>query len=161
DPNSPKDQYGRPTVGRRASWVVMLFPYMENNALWDEWSSNFTANPSAPAMANMTCPSHPPETQGLPWLAYVGNAGQGYSDSTRGTDDHEYAADGVFVDDARNSNLISTSAADGKGDGAPPNPSKYPRIQMTMNYISSADGTSKTLMFSENLHTWYWTYDAV
>ena len=38
----------------------------------------------------------------------------------------------------------------------------YPRIGMSLSYISSNDGQSKTLMVSENLHTWYWTYgDAV
>ena len=30
---------------------------------------------------------------------------------------------------------------------------------MSLSYISSNDGQSKTLMVSENLHTWYWTYD--
>src|SRR4051812_33920026 len=31
--------------GRRASWIVMALPYMENTPLWDRWSSDFTSNP--------------------------------------------------------------------------------------------------------------------
>src|SRR5262245_29603508 len=68
DPVSPKDTpFGRPTVGRRASWIVMIFPYMENNAVWDQWNTNFTPNTApAPATAGLTCPSNPPESQTEP-----------------------------------------------------------------------------------------------
>jgi prepilin-type processing-associated H-X9-DG protein len=30
---------------------------------------------------------------------------------------------------------------------------------MSLGYVQSNDGTSKTIMLSENLHSWYWTYD--
>ena len=76
----------RATRGRRGSWVVMLFPYMEETALWDRWSNDFTTNPDAsiaPAMESLICPSQTPETQGQPWLAYVCNAGRGWTDTTR------------------------------------------------------------------------------
>jgi prepilin-type N-terminal cleavage/methylation domain-containing protein len=145
NPNGPKTgNPPRPTVGRRASWVVMTFPYMESNALFDEWSTAFNQQPSAPGFETLTCPSDPPEIPGQPWLSYVANAGQALSDETR-ANDQENAADGVFADDNK-----SFGPADGRENA--------PRLQMTMGYIQAGDGTSKTMMISENLHTWYWTY---
>src|SRR5262245_23101996 len=138
DPNGPKDAQKRPTRGRRASWIVMGFPYMENTPLWDQWN-NFDSQPAVPGIEGLTCPSHPPETPSNPWLAYVGNAGQAFSDTTRGSDDHEYAGNGVFFDDNQNPNF---GPKDGRGDDN--NSLQYPRIQMSINYIQSADGTSKT-----------------
>ena len=72
------------SVGRRASWLVMTFPYMEQPALWDEWSQRFNFPPSAPEIEILTCPSDPPETPGQPWTNYVANAGQAFNDSSRG-----------------------------------------------------------------------------
>jgi prepilin-type N-terminal cleavage/methylation domain-containing protein/prepilin-type processing-associated H-X9-DG protein len=167
DPTAAKDSLGRVTVGRRASWIVMVFPYMEETPLWEKWSTSFAnGDAEAPSLAGLVCPSSPPETPGYPNLAYVGNAGQAFTDGTRvavGTRpaDAENAADGVFVDDNRNPNLVATAAAkDNRGDGTTPqNLKDYPRIGMSLSYISSNDGQSKTLMVSENLHAWYWTYE--
>ena len=61
----------------------MIFPYMEQNALWDEWSTRFAQQPSAPAIEMLTCPSDPPEIPTEPWCNYVGNAGQAVSCPTR------------------------------------------------------------------------------
>src|SRR4051812_49891382 len=42
NPNGEKTNgYFKPTFARRASWVVRAFPYMEEQALWDNWSTNF------------------------------------------------------------------------------------------------------------------------
>ena len=147
NPNGPKSgSPPMPTQGRRASWIVMLFPYMENAALWDEWSTKFGQQPSAPGIDMLTCPSDPPEIPGQPWTNYVGNAGQAFSDSTR-TVKTENAANGVFFDDNKNPNL-------GPMDGR----EQDPRLQMSLGYIQANDGTSKTFMLSENLHAWYWSY---
>jgi prepilin-type N-terminal cleavage/methylation domain-containing protein/prepilin-type processing-associated H-X9-DG protein len=144
-----------PSKGRRASWVVMAFPYMEATPLWDRWNTDFTTNPDAsiaPAVEGLTCPTDPPDVPGEPSLNYVANAGQGFTDSTRAsTDTGESAADGVFFDNARNVDILSSSnAKDGRENQAP--------LQMSISYISSNDGTSKTLMLSESLHTWYYAY---
>ncbi len=150
NPNSTKtgDPPSYPkSYSRRCSWVVRCFPYMEEQPLWDQWNTFGTSLTAAqqPAIAGLTCPTTPPETQGNPWLAYVGNAGWAFSDSTRGGDTNEYAANGVFFDLNKNINV-------GPQDGR----EKQPAIQMSMTQI--VDGTSKTLMLSENLHTFYWTY---
>src|SRR6187549_1776355 len=63
NPNGKKDNKGYLlTSARRASWVVRLFPFMEENALWDTWSTQFggtsTTNPPAPSIAALNCPSN-------------------------------------------------------------------------------------------------------
>jgi prepilin-type N-terminal cleavage/methylation domain-containing protein/prepilin-type processing-associated H-X9-DG protein len=157
NPNGPKDSDGIPEQGRRASWIVIAFPYMEQNALWDEWSKDFTKNPTAPEIEALLCPSDPPETPGQPWCSYVGNAGRAFSDdvSSNLVPDPlvENAADGVFFDDnkwSRSGSPFGQTPDDREDD---------PRLQMSLGYIQANDGTSKTIMLSENLHAWYWTYD--
>lgn len=155
DPTSPKDNQGQFTRGRRASWIVMAFPFMEATALWDQWSGNFTSPPTgqiAPGQETLICPSDPPELPGQPWCNYVGNAGQAFSDSSRGSDMTEHAGNGVFFDNAANTAILGSSgAADGR-EGTPP-------IQMSMSYVQSGDGASKTMMISENMHAWFYAYD--
>jgi prepilin-type N-terminal cleavage/methylation domain-containing protein len=148
NPNSQKSGTPpKPTVGRRASWIVMVFPYMEQPALWDEWNARFDGLPLAPAIEGLTCPSNTPPIPGLPWLAYVGNAGWALSDTTRGNDRSEHAANGIFFDNNQNLNF-------GPSDGR----ESHPLIQMSFAQV--LDGTSKTMLLSENLHTIYWTYGA-
>ena len=150
---------GHYNVARRASWIVMLFPYMEQNALWEQWSGNFASNPPAPHIEILTCPSNPPDSTMLPWLSYVGNAGQAFADNTRGNPptapysaftNVEYAANGLFFDlfKNRNTTVLSAAALDGREDLA--------RISVKLGAI--ADGSSKTLLISENVHTFFWTY---
>jgi prepilin-type processing-associated H-X9-DG protein len=127
----------------------MVFPYMEQPALWDQWNTQFGVAPSAPAIEGLTCPSNAPDVPGQPWLAYVGNAGWAFSDTTRTSQEQnvESAANGVFFDDNKNLNF-----------GPPDGRELHPRIQMSLAQVT--DGASKTLMLSENLHTIYWSYDA-
>lgn len=135
---------------RQASWLVMLFPYIEQTARWDNWTK-FT--PQGDATANISeiemliCPSNEPEIPGAPSLAYVGNSGQ------RGGAKNlpQNAANGVFLDLSTNRNALpSSSAEDGREDSPTP--------QMSINYLSSNDGTSNTLMVSESLYNPFWTY---
>jgi prepilin-type processing-associated H-X9-DG protein len=152
NPNGTKDANGFKTdSARRASWVVRLFPYMEENALWDRWN-DFSQPAAAPSIAALNCPSNVSETPDAPTLAYVGNAGWAFTDAgTYGrpsTDKLEHAANGIFFDNNKNSNL-SGGTKDGRETD--------PKIQMSLAQI--LDGTTKTLMLSENLHAWYWCYD--
>jgi prepilin-type N-terminal cleavage/methylation domain-containing protein/prepilin-type processing-associated H-X9-DG protein len=154
NPNIAKDAKGLTpdTAGRRVSWSVMLFPFLEQNALWDRWSNDFAQLPSAPGIEMMTCPSDAPEVPGQPWMNYVGNAGQAFSDSTRttATTNTENAADGIFFDDNKNTNY-----------GPKDDRESHTRLQMSLGYVQANDGTSKTIMLSENLHVYYWCYDIV
>ena len=147
NPNGTKDAKGyQVPFARRASWVVRTFPYMENQPLWDQWNNfNVGFRPPAPAIDGLTCPSNPPEVPGLPWLSYVGNAGQAFTDGDRGSDNLEYAANGIFFDLNKNTNV---GPADGRETAQ--------AIQMSMSQIT--DGTTKTLMFSESMHPFFWTF---
>jgi type II secretory pathway pseudopilin PulG len=150
NPNSQKSGIPpKPTVGRRASWLVMVFPYIEQPALWDEWNTRFEGPPAAPAIEGLTCPSNTPPIPGQPWLAYVGNAGWAFTDSSRPSQKQniEYAANGIFFDNNQNPNFGPTDDRE-----------RQPLIQMSFAQVQ--DGTSKTLLLSENLHTIYWTYGA-
>jgi hypothetical protein len=152
--------------GRRASWVVMLFPYMENNAVWDLWTRQFNVNPTSepgtttarnfyPSIEFLTCPSDAPDTITEPWLNYVGNAGQALSDKVSPNQNRENVADGVFFDNARNLGILQNPAnQDDQREG-------NPEIRSSMNYISSGDGTTKTLMLSESVVPWFYAYDGV
>jgi prepilin-type N-terminal cleavage/methylation domain-containing protein/prepilin-type processing-associated H-X9-DG protein len=138
------------SYARRASWLVRIFPYLEENALWDTWSSTFGVNPPAPVIAALNCPSDVRETRDMPTLSYVGNAGWAFSDKGPYGRDHpvdaaEHAANGIFFDTNRNTNI---APPDGRENG--------PKIQMSLAQV--VDGTTKTLMLSENLHALYWCY---
>src|SRR6476659_6553881 len=50
------------SFARRASWVVRIFPYIEEQPLWDTWSTDFSQNPPATAIAALNCPSNVSET---------------------------------------------------------------------------------------------------
>jgi hypothetical protein len=123
---------------------------MEENALWDTWSNTFGTNPPAPSIASLNCPSNVTETPDAPTLAYVGNAGWAFSDTTRGADKAEHAANGIFFDNNKNYS---------SGVGPQDNREGQPKIQMSLAQI--LDGTTKTLMLSENLHTLFWCYEPI
>ncbi|TWT37038.1 Type II secretion system protein G precursor [Posidoniimonas corsicana] len=154
DVTSPKDGNGQFRTARRASWVVMTFPYMEQTALYDLWASNWPDSPPASlntqmvnSIEGLVCPSDPPEDPAAPALSYVANAGQSFADSNRASPD-ESVANGVFFDLSKNLNV------EGPSDGREASPA----AQCSIDYVSANDGTSKTLMLSENIHALYWTY---
>jgi prepilin-type N-terminal cleavage/methylation domain-containing protein/prepilin-type processing-associated H-X9-DG protein len=154
NPNGPKvappsGGPPKPTQGRRASWIVMTFPQIEQTALWDVWSSKFgTANPApTPGIEMLICPSDAPESPNLPWNNYVMNCGLAITDDSIINDKKDNAADGIGIDANRNQNF-------GPADGREADPPQE------MSIAQVADGTSKTLMLSENMHAWYWSFGA-
>jgi prepilin-type N-terminal cleavage/methylation domain-containing protein/prepilin-type processing-associated H-X9-DG protein len=158
NPNGARDSSGLMPLSyaRRASWVVKCFPYMDETALSDIWTNQFSlpeGGPRAPAIAALTCPSNVSETPDAPNLAYVGNAGWAFTDKgTYGRDTlndmKEHAANGIFFDNNKNKNLSGGTTDGREGD---------PKIQMSLAQV--IDGTTKTLMLSENLHTVSWAYE--
>ena len=156
-------------VGRRVSWIVMAFPYIENGSLYDRWTTRWpTGNTSAaidasytPSIESLICPSDPNETVGSPTLSYVANAGQAFGDDSRGSTgpsgaiatNKEYGANGIFFDHNQKSyyTFSGTANADGRENS---------KVKSSIDYIQSGDGTSKTMMLSENLHALWYTYPA-
>ena len=166
DPTSPKNNDGFPTRARQASWVVMSFPYMDNSPLWDRWQdlnttvgATFEASQATPQLDVLQCPSDPPEAPGQPWLNYTANAGQALGDSWRGnpvpsvnteTQNVENSANGVFMDASKNTAAISSGARDGR--------ELRSLKQTSLAFISSNDGASNTIMLSESVHSFFWSY---
>lgn len=160
NPNGTKDANGLMPLSfaRRASWVVRCFPYMDESALYDLWTNQFgiSDQPRAPSIASLICPSNVSESPDAPNLAYVGNAGWAFSDSgtygrnAGGGDTKEHAANGIFFDNNKNKNLSGGTADGREGD---------PKIQMSLSQVQTGDGTTRTLMLSENLHAMSWVYD--
>lgn len=167
--NDLKLPNGDDEEGRRASWVVMIMPFMEDGALYDAWSGQVRGvaypsgspsmdwsevpSPFATEREILVCPSDPIEEPGKPWLSYVVNAGQAFDDENRG-DAFEYAANGVFFDRSVNLGLRGTSPPGGGADGR-----EGKRIVTSINSI--LDGTSKTMILSENLFAGYWCHDGL
>jgi prepilin-type processing-associated H-X9-DG protein/prepilin-type N-terminal cleavage/methylation domain-containing protein len=149
NPNAQKDSKGMTpaTEGRRASWIVMAFPHIEQMALFDAWNSKFgTANPPpAPGIEMLTCPSDAPDIPSQPWTNYVANAGMAFTDSTNPDKTIEVPADGIFFDNNKNENFGPADGREGK-----------PLVEMSLAQV--ADGTSKTIMLAENMHAWYWSH---
>jgi prepilin-type N-terminal cleavage/methylation domain-containing protein/prepilin-type processing-associated H-X9-DG protein len=161
----------------RASWVVFLFPYIEQNALWERWSAVDSTNLSGmfsdaaqivPSLEILICPSDPPITQGEPNLSYAANAGwiqRSHSlvtninskvpaQSPFGSVEQENGANGVFFD---NSRKFAPNDAIGPQDRFDQNGA--PQIAMNTAYISSkGDGTTSTILLTENLHQVFWAF---
>lgn len=133
------------------SYVVPLLPYMERNDLYRTYT-DATQLPSIAYQAILVCPSNPPTTLGGPQLAYVVNGG--YDNNTAGTSfpttlnveagssssiQQEFAYNGVCFNSAAN-----------LGIGNPP-------VKVGSDYVSSNDGTTYTLLLSENNQANFWT----
>jgi prepilin-type N-terminal cleavage/methylation domain-containing protein/prepilin-type processing-associated H-X9-DG protein len=166
--SDPASSNGTANVsGRRASWVVMCFPYMEQTAVWDRWTRDFTTDPDDnvaqarsfyPSIEFLTCPSDAPDTLTDPWLNYVGNAGWAMSDPARASASPskaniENVADGVFFDNSQNLEILSDDS------NQEDNRENRSEIRTSMNYIQSNDGLSKTLLLSESVAPWFYAYD--
>jgi prepilin-type N-terminal cleavage/methylation domain-containing protein len=143
----------------RAPWVVMTFPQLELQQVYDSWANGHI---QMPAVALLTCPSNPPVTVGEPNLSYVVNAGcrdewdNGSSPSDPLRNPFENAANGVFFDRTR-----TADGAAGPSDirDASNDRQDAPEITMTVAYIQAkGDGTTKTLMLSESLAALTWGY---
>lgn len=155
----------------RASWVIYAFPYIEQVALWENWSqgrvdpSNGLDNQQGESaqIEILICPSDPAVTTGEPLISYSANAGwvqRTASLISSGIvptnspfrDVVENAANGVFFDKIRNPNPPSDILL-GKADQQN---FQGPMIKMVPALIK--DGMSQTVMLSENLRAVTWAY---
>ncbi len=158
----------------KASWVVLTFPYAEQQALWDVWSQGrvfFNAGrldegSSSAAIETLVCPSDPPVAVGAPSLSYVANAGfvqrsngfQAYSPPGIAPFQNfgENPGNGVFFD--RSLFIMGNDDQTGPQDYLDQNPD-IPRVSMTNAYISSkGDGTSSTFLLTESLRAVNWAF---
>lgn len=93
-------------IRRRLPWTIAIFPYLDNNALYEDYVQGTEPLPAV-ELAMYMCPSDPPAQRGLPRNSYIINAGRA---------DVDAAANGIAHD--RFSGQVLTSAALVKsGDG--------------------------------------------
>lgn len=164
------------TPNIRATWVVSILPQLERNDLYQNWqnpskiTTNFAninvgqaANSFFSPMEVLICPSNSnPDLGGNP-LSYVVNTGLSKTANdtnvrTSGganypTQALQYVAEdinaGVFFNNSNwDGNTVSAGTV-GPGPGP----------KMTQDFISTRDGTSYTLMMSENLQAGNWALD--
>jgi hypothetical protein len=146
------------------NWVIMTFPYIEHNDLWKNWHTVGSASP-APVLnvylKLFICPSNPTDqtTVGstpigycvntgindtISSCAFAGSLGRPTSANNGG---YEVKSDGVFFD------LRNPSVNPGKH----PTPSSSPAapwpMTMSLDYLTQHDGSSNTLMLSENIQS--------
>jgi prepilin-type N-terminal cleavage/methylation domain-containing protein/prepilin-type processing-associated H-X9-DG protein len=139
----------------RAPWMVMTFPQLEQQQLYDSWANG---NPQFPSLALATCPSNPPISVGIPNTSYVANAGWRNQYNTV-----ENPANGVFFDRTRIANLGTVNPSPNwKTSTDARDTANAPENTMTVAYIQAkGDGTTKTLMIGESMAALYWAYKDV
>jgi prepilin-type processing-associated H-X9-DG protein len=126
------------------SWVVMLLPYLERRDLYDNWTSSLNPYNADITTTNTTvtysnirllvCPSDSPDTNapGDTWVSYVCNRGvNGINNSALGVCQDQFTP--------------ATAAA-----SATP---QLPQCRVSLDFISTHDGTSTTLLLAESLLT--------
>ncbi|TSA09163.1 MAG: DUF1559 domain-containing protein [Planctomycetaceae bacterium] len=110
------------------SWPVMILPNLERRDVYKLWENSNSATgaitSNAPYMSIFTCPTSPADSQGEPTLSYAGNIGMGVVNGL------QFKNDGVMMD------LLGKTGSC--------NPARN-----NLDVISSGDGTTMTLLFSE------------
>jgi prepilin-type N-terminal cleavage/methylation domain-containing protein/prepilin-type processing-associated H-X9-DG protein len=176
--------YANVVGGKRASWVVTILNNLDRGDLYQVWLNNHNQlTPAASATANpglsaglttsvdwahtllniLICPSNPSTTNNADPLSYVVNSGVANTPNDNyppGTVPwKEDASSGVFFNQA-GSDASAPNATQyhpsGMGGGGF-NGANAPKI--SMDFISTNDGTTYTLMVSENLQAGNWATD--
>jgi prepilin-type processing-associated H-X9-DG protein len=121
--------------GRAVPWAVAMLPQFERLDLFEDWVNPAMKVKPTPFLDLLVCPQNLPPKIGGPVLSYVANAGIADLTNTN-------VANGVFF------NLTAADAPEISGE-----------------YLSEHDGTSTTILFSENLQATSWdslrSYDAI
>lgn len=168
----------------RASWVVYVFPYVEQQALWDAWSDgNVTFENSGKldgkhqsSLEVLVCPSDPSMTLDESKLTYVVNTGYIERTTYAICQEHFFPhPDSPYQYHGENlgNGLFSDFSWYIQGDEDQTGPKPYIREccaeggipfresgTMTMAYLQSkGDGATETLMLSENLRAVHWAFE--
>lgn len=144
-----------------APWSVHLLPYLEQQALYDRLQVRRvekSGDLSMMAIESYICPDDP-KPNGNGTLSYVANAGMMASELWNSADDREHRAeiyDYGFDGFSEPATDLDRNVAYATGVfwryAASATNASLPEV-MTLNYISRHDGTSQTVMLSENRDT--------
>lgn len=147
----------------RASWIVTIFPQLEQAQLYEQWSAGV---PTFSPIEILVCPSNPPATQGEPVTSYVANTGWRNKAGENGLPPRnspptvENPANGVFFDRTRTAELPTSPAPPTWSNTADARDNNNAaKNVMSFAYLQGkGDGTTKTLMVSESLGALDWGY---
>jgi len=149
---------GQGLGSRPVSWPILIHPYTECCSLFEEIQSVDTqteANRLASrSIDSWTCPDDPLE-EASGRLSFVVNAGfisesrWGEVDNTsHAVDAYDYSFDGTGTITSADQDVTFATGVFWRAD-----PSTPPTLRITLSDISLADGTSQTLLLSENFDT--------
>jgi len=165
---------------KRGSWIVPILPQLERNDLYQVWqtlpapvaipnsgSVLPTASPWAyTQLALLVCPSNPGNVGSNP-LSYTVNTGS----ANTASDNFPPVMGPTWAEDINSGVFFNQSKADWMG-GANPNPgvggfgiappypaTPMPVVKVSLDFITSNDGSSNTMMLSENLQSSNWASD--
>ena len=139
----------------RASWVVYLFPHLEQRAVGDQWNQgDYNV---FEYIQGLVCPSNPAVSKEDGPLSYVANCGQWEDRAEDEETIKEVSADGIFFNHSRFADhpapMLGQDSMDELDHEDDPK-LDAPVITMSLAYIQSrGDGSTATLMFSESLRT--------
>jgi prepilin-type N-terminal cleavage/methylation domain-containing protein/prepilin-type processing-associated H-X9-DG protein len=159
----------------RASWVVTTFPDIEQAALWDRWNQDSVVggfDTALPQLEILLCPSDPATMAGAPLLSYVANSG--WIQQTNGIvaaplanspwqSRYENPANGVFLDKTRAQTIPNIQNPNPSASHIGPDDymddNNVPMQNVNTAYIQAkGDGTTQTMLLSENRRATTWTY---
>jgi len=171
--------YANVVGGKRASWVVTILNSLDRADLYQNWVNVQMVDPmtttgmlttSVPwahtQLAVLVCPSNPSTSTIADPLSYVVNTGSAVS-----ADDYypgvaaSFAAPTLPTVDINSGVFFNQSATDSGTSLAdnvfPSYPVDFgtPQPKVTMDFISSNDGTTYTIMLSENMQSGNWATD--
>ena len=116
-------------------WPYLILPDLERRDIYDPVQQGGSLAAIAGYYDVMVCPSDPPTNKDAPWLSYVVNCGlPDYRSVGKSKSDLvDWKANGIFHERVR---WLSGSAA---------------YTDVSLSYISKKDGSSSTLLLSENI----------
>lgn len=118
------------------TWPVVMLPNLERSdvyRLYEQASGDLDPGLIVPYMSIFVCPTSPPPDNARPYSAYAGNSGGFVAVLAAGSTGVQKKADGALMD------------AVGGGGGS----TGYSAARLGLDVISSGDGTSNTLLFTE------------
>ncbi len=147
---------GGAPVNRNVSWEILLFPHMEENAVYSRWRNPSTTDVDLgtkfmPQLSVFMCASDTTAVRGAgkPETSYVLNTG---------TPDVGLYTGLVYPTNPSTSAPAVETAAMGVFHNRvkPPAGVADTRVVMTLDYLTQRDGSTNTLMACENLQATVW-----
>jgi len=164
----------------RASWVVPILPQLERNDLYQNWqnvgkiltAAQMSAIPENAKQSFFSpleilqCPSNATTDPGGNPLAYTVNTGlsKSFNDASAltmypGGNPVPTTANATRVDEDINSGVFFNHSKSDASAGAAPGAMDSNYIKINADFISTRDGTTYTMLLSENLQAGNWAVD--